>query len=146
MRIEALAHLPEGPPFDEREFRLREVAKRQFPQQVEWRDAAGDFVAAGLDRSFDAQQPGEQEQRQGSSSTPAAAISRVAVRRLLPGTIVKSTVVTFQTRSASAPRWRTARSAAQTTTRKTNTLTEEFAHQSGAAGEAAGRERGMDFE
>ncbi len=65
MRVEALAHLPESPAFDERQFRLREVATRQLFQQFQQRDAARDLVASGLDRRFDAHHPGQHDQHPG---------------------------------------------------------------------------------
>jgi hypothetical protein len=54
-----------SPAFDEGEFGLREVAARQFPQQVERRDATLDLVTSGLDRRLDAHQRAEQDQHPG---------------------------------------------------------------------------------
>ena len=62
MRVEPVAHLAEGPPLDEDDFGLRHVAARQLLEQAEQRRAACDFIAAGLDRRFDAQQLAEDDQ------------------------------------------------------------------------------------
>ena len=65
MGVEALAHLAESPSFDERHFRLREVATRQLFQQLQRRHAPADLVAAGLDRRGDALPAGEKRQQVG---------------------------------------------------------------------------------
>jgi hypothetical protein len=50
---------------------LREVATGQLAQQFQRRDAAADLVAAGLDRSFNAESSlARMSRTQGSSSSP----------------------------------------------------------------------------
>jgi hypothetical protein len=148
MRVEALAHLPEGPPFDERQFRLREVATGQFPQQLQWRDAAADFVAAGLDRSFDARaawRAGSEPRdrvRTGRGDLAAAAAQAAAGRDRELDRRTRQTDRRQQHWLASS-----ALSSTQTTTRaKTNSLRRNFAHQSGAAARLRGGNEGMGFE
>ena len=59
IRFEGFTHIAEGPPFNDGECALRDIALGKLGQQAEQRRARADFVVARLDVPIDARCPGE---------------------------------------------------------------------------------------
>jgi hypothetical protein len=146
VRIKALAHLPERPPFDEGEFGLRDVAAAEFPQQVERRDTLSDLVTSGLDRRLDAQQLAEQQQQPGVEFGPGRGdLARDGAQAAAGRDRELDRFALHADRRQRDPRESGSQNCEHERAEKEQRA-EEFAHQSSAAGELRGRDGRMGCE